>query len=110
MDDRVYIVTRADLSVGAQLAQTAHAATEFVATHPEEAATWRATSNSLVVVTAPDEVALVHLIDRAQVMGVRPTVFREADYDDEITAIALPVGRASRRLCGSLPLGGRQHT
>lgn len=102
-------MTRADLSVGAQLAQTAHAATEFVANHPEEAASWRATSNSLVVLTAADEVALNHLIDRALVLGIQPTVFREADYGDEITAIALPVGKASRRVCGHLPLGGKNH-
>lgn len=103
----MYIVTRADLSVGAQLAQTAHAATEFVATHPDEAAEWRATSNSLVVVNAPDEDALINLIFKAQAIGVEPTVFRESDYRDEITAIALPVGRNSRRLCSNLPLGGK---
>lgn len=100
-------MTRADLSVGAQLAQTAHAATEYVATHPEEAASWRSTSNSLVVVTAPDESALSELIRKAKKFGVEPTVFRESDYDDQITSIALPVGRSSRRLCSNLPLGGR---
>ncbi len=104
----MYIVTREDLAPGEQLAQVAHAATEFVSQHPESAAEWRAMSNSLVVVATPDETSLVRLIDRALVAGVRPTVFREADYGDAVTAVALPTGKASRKLCANLPLGGRQ--
>lgn len=64
-------------------------------------------SNSLVVVTVPDEDALIELIFKAQERDLFPTVFRESDYRNQITAIALPPVDAARRLCSNLPLGGR---
>lgn len=105
-DQKIYLITRADLSTGAQLAQTAHVIADFTAQHPTEADTWRTTSNSLIVVAAPTEQTLYNVISKAHLRHVPTTIFREPDYGNEITAVALAPGKQSRRLCANFPLAG----
>jgi peptidyl-tRNA hydrolase len=86
---RLYVVVRADLSPGEQLAQSCHALRAFVAQHPETDARWFAESNNLVVLKAKDEPSLSELSRLAARRGLRAACFREPDYDDALTAIAL---------------------
>ena len=100
--DRLYLVTRADLSPGQQAVQAAHALRAFVATHPEADAHWFRTSNTLVLLAVADEQALGELAARAGDRGIPCAPFREPDQANELTAIAL--GHEARRLCARLPL------
>jgi hypothetical protein len=95
-------VTRADLPPGTQACQAAHAALDFAVTHPELVAKWHSTSNTLVVLAAPDELALHWLADDARASGFRTVHFYEPDLGDCLTAVALEP--AAHRLVSHLPL------
>lgn len=103
----MFVVTRADLSAGSQIAQTAHAVSEYALTRTVEAARWREDSNSLVVVAAPGLPELEALAARARDRGLDPVEFREPDMGGELTAVLLPGGSAlPGKLVANLPLAG----
>ena len=54
----------------------------------------------------PDESCLLHLAGRAQDEGIEHSVFREPDFDNSVTAVAL--GPAGRRLVSNLALALRR--
>lgn len=103
--EKLYIVTRSDLSPGARLAQSAHAAIAFVLAFPESSRTWHDSSNNLVILEAPSEDALQGLAARAAKAGVPCVTFQEPDMGGTTTAVAL--GRDAARLVSSLPLALR---
>jgi peptidyl-tRNA hydrolase len=105
--DKLYVATRADLSVGYQIAQAMHAAVDLCVQHPHLAAAWHTTSNSLIVLASVDERALYTLLNRAQARGVHAVAFREPDLGDELTAVAFAPGEVTVQLCANLPLAGR---
>jgi len=78
----------------------------FVAAHPAIAQHWYRNSNNLVVLQVPNEECLLALAERAQEAGIAHSVFREPDYDETATAVALEP--AGRRLVSTLPLLLRQ--
>lgn len=99
---KLYVVTRADLPPGAQAAQATHGAIAFVMEHPVEARYWHLKSNNLVLLQTPNEDCLMHLAQRAQDAGIAFSVFREPDFDNTVTAVALEP--AGARLVSNLPL------
>lgn len=102
MAAKLYLVTRSDLPPGQQAVQACHAMRAFVAEHPQLDQLWYTSSNHLAFLSVQDEAGLHDLINRAERRGVRFSLFREPDRDDELTAIALEP--AARRLCQGLPL------
>lgn len=106
MSDKLFIVTRADLPPGARAAQLAHAALAFAFEHPEIAGAWHRGSNNIVLLEARDEQALHALGARAGAAGVAWSMFREPDFDNATTAIA--IGPDGWRLVSSLPLALRE--
>jgi len=95
---------------GLQIAQAVHAAFAFAHQRPELVGPWMHNSNYLIVVSVPDEGALMDLISEAAHRGIGRTATREPDLDDELTAVALEPGPAAARLCSSLPLALRGAT
>jgi len=77
----------------------------FTMAHPIVANYWFTKSNNLVVLQVPNEGCLTHLASRAQEAGVEHSVFREPDFDDTVTAVALEP--AGARLVSNLPLALR---
>jgi hypothetical protein len=65
---------------------------------------WIIQSNFLVIVSVPDEDALLDLITEASRRGIIRTAVREPDLNNEATAVALAPGDATRKLCANLPL------
>lgn len=94
---------RADLPPGLQAAQAVHAGLQFQAEHPQAVLSWLHDSNYLVVVSVPDEAALLALDKRAEQRGIPRTTVREPDLDDEMTAVTLAPVPEARRLCANLP-------
>lgn len=88
MNEKLYIITRADLPAGAMLAQSVHAMRLFVATHPEVDREWYELSNNLVCLCVPDEPALERLRDSLQSRGIPVAAFQEPDFKDALTALA----------------------
>lgn len=102
---KLYVIVRADLAPGALCAQAVHAALAFAHTHPDLAREWYADSGNLVILAAPDERALYALCERVGAVGVPSASFREPDYADSLTALALAPSGA--RLVSCLPLALR---
>lgn len=106
MSDKLFIVTRSDLPPGARAAQLAHAALAFAFEHSEIAKSWHLNSNNIVLLEAKDEQALHALGARAGAAKIAWTMFREPDFDNATTAIAIaPEGW---RIVSSLPLALRE--
>lgn len=100
--EKLYLVVRSDLPAGQQAVQAAHARREFSAQHSETDLHWYETSNHLAILAVPNEAALLRLVERAGDQGLKVSVFKEPDRDNETTAIALEP--AAKRLCKNLPL------
>jgi peptidyl-tRNA hydrolase len=102
---KMYVIARADLDPGMQLAQSCHALRLFTAEHPALDREWYEESNNLVCLAVPDEKALKALCRSAESAGVPYSRFHEPDLGNSLTAVALaPAGTG---LVGSLPLALR---
>lgn len=102
MGDKLYIVTRHDLSPGQQAVQGMHALREFVATHPEIDQAWYTSSNFIAFLSVDDEEKLETLCDRAWMAKVHFATFRESDLNDSLTAVCLSPNAA--KLCKGMKL------
>ncbi len=91
-------VTRADLPLGAQACQAAHAALDFAVIFPAETSDWHATSNTLVLLAVPDELALGWLCRDAELASLRVIRVHEPDLGHALTAAA--VEPAAPGCCG----------
>lgn len=88
--------------------QSAHVAIDFQHEHPQEAAQWQTKSNYLALLTVADEEALIKLISKALLIGIKYTLFREPDLNNEITAVAFEPSDRARKLTSSCPLLGKE--
>jgi peptidyl-tRNA hydrolase len=104
----MYVAVRADLSPGLATAQAVHAAFAFSRAHPEITNAWMDLSQYLVIVSVPDENALLTLLAKAAGAEVDYTLWREPDLEHTGTALALGPCPLSKRLCANMPLLGRQ--
>lgn len=104
MGDKMYIITREDLSPGVQAVQGQHALAEFMITFPGTAKEWHENSNYLGFLSIPNEASLIELADRAVRKDLRVAWFREPDLDNQVTAIAIEPGSKSKKLCSRLKL------
>ena len=104
--DKLFVIVRADLSPGAQVAQTAHAVAEFSIAHPDAFRSWAAEQRTIVCLNIQNEATLADLLKLAEAKGVARAGFTEPDFGGELTAIAL--GPGGDRLVSCLPLALRQ--
>lgn len=81
-----------------------HALRQFTAEHPEVDRQWFEISNYLGLLSVANEQELHQLIEKAQQLDIKLSVFREPDINDQITAIALAPGARSKKLCSTLTL------
>lgn len=88
--------------------QATHAAIDFQHEHQAEAINWHTKSNYLAILTTSDQESLIRLITKAIVTGIKHTIFREPDIDNEITAICFEASDAARKLTSSCPLLGKE--
>lgn len=100
--DKLYLVTRSDLSPGYQAVQSCHAMRQFIADFPEVDKEWFKKSNYLALLTVASEGELTELANKAAEKGFRCARFYEPDVNDALTAIALEP--AARTLCKKLSL------
>ena len=106
--EKLRVVTRRDLPIAYQAVQSGHAAIDFQYQHPVEAKDWQTQSNYLAFLTVADEAELIKLISRAILSGIKHTVFREPDLDNQITAVAFEPSEAARKMTSSCPLLGKE--
>ena len=106
-EQKLYIITRSDLSPGLQIAQSCHALREFVEIHPKIDKAWYKDSNYLVILSVNNEFSLELLIEKAKENDIKFALFREPDLDDQITAVAFEPSINSKHLFRDLPLAGK---
>ncbi len=106
---KLRVVTRRDLSLPTQAVQSAHAAIDFQHAHPKEASEWQTKSNYLALLTVANEEELYKLSEKAAIRGIKYTIFREPDINNEITAIAFEPSDASKKITSSCPLLGKNN-
>lgn len=85
---KLYLVTREDLSPAQQAVQAAHALTEYLIQHREGASSWYSSSNTIALLSVPTEESLSILAHKARRKGFMISEFREPDRLDELTAVA----------------------
>lgn len=102
--EKLYIVTRRDLSPGLQTAQVAHAAFQFAYEHRPLAQSWLQESNFLIILSTENEEELEALGHTAETKNLPVTWFREPDIEDELTAIAIAPSPATVEMTAHLPL------
>ena len=102
--EKLYAVSRRDLSLQQQMMQAAHAAIEFQHEHPDIAKEWNDISKYLVFLTVKDEKELNRLLDKAKFYDLKFTAFHEPDIDNQLTAIAVEPCERARKICSNLPL------
>jgi hypothetical protein len=98
--NKLYVVVRADITPGLQIAQSCHAVEQFHRDHPE-LAIWQ----NIVCLQVPDKEELAKIAYNAS-GRFASSLFREPDLQDEPTAIALEEGAS--KLLSCLPLALRQ--
>ncbi len=107
-NQKLYVIVRRDLLPGAQACQGLHAFREFVEKFPLVEAVWYRESNYLCMLSVPDEIALLLLIQEAEEKGVRWAAFKEPDFDNQYTAVALEPTDEAMQICACLPLALRE--
>lgn len=103
-EGKLYIVVRANLPHGAQLAQAIHAARMFAHEHTAVEHEWFTQSNTIVVCRVDDELMLRKLHAQATDRQLRTSLFCEPDLGGSATAIALEP--KAKKLCRGLKLAG----
>lgn len=101
---KLYIVTRRDLTPGMQAAQSVHAAFEFARTHPLITEHWMENSNNICVLAVENEIELIGLLGATKMLNLDSVAFYEPDVGNELTAIAIEPCDISQRLVSRLDL------
>lgn len=102
--DKLYLITRRDISPGYQAVQSCHAMRQFVNDHPEIDNVWFKQSNYIVLLSVESEKELAQLYVQALEKGIKSACFFEPDINDQMTAIALEPGIKSNNMCKKLQL------
>lgn len=104
INQKLYVITRRDLSLGQQAVQSAHAAIEFQHEHSEIAKEWNTNSKYLVFLCVENEQNLQILLSKIQFKDLKYSLFFEPDIGNQLTAICIEPGQASKKLVSNLPL------
>lgn len=102
MKQKLFLVVRSDLSIAQQAVQIAHALSTFYHEHRLLEDKWYKDSQHLVLVSVPNRIELLKLVEKARRKGAAFSVFCEPDIGNEITAVALE--HKAKNLCSRLPL------
>ena len=104
INQKLYVITRRDLSPGDQMTQSCHAGIDFQHQHPEIAKQWNKESNYLIILSVENEERLFLCLEKFKYYGLKTTEFREPDIENQLTAIAIEPGELTRKLTKKLPL------
>ena len=95
-------ITRQDISAGYQVAQTAHAVSQFSYKYHKTFTDWITSYNCIVSLAAKDEAELQSLLD--SIDDIEVVGFCEPDIDNQLTAICFFATEEVRKKFASIPL------
>lgn len=110
MNNKLYLVTRADLSHGQQASQLVHGTVSFALEHKKLFKEWQRSSNVIVCLNVNNEVELEFLRSKAQSLnktiegGYAFSCFREPFMKHSLTCVVLEPTTTSKELCLGLKL------
>lgn len=102
--DKLFVVTRRDLSPGYQAVQSIHAAQQFAMNFPLTYQEWLDRSGYIALLSVEDERELKELAMEAAGKKLAVCGFFEPDIVWGMTAIVIEPGQKSARLLQKLPL------
>lgn len=107
---KFYLITRRDLTVGEQLAQTNHALAQFAYEKSLTFREWVEKSNYIVILSVQDESQLKEIKQKLIDKEITFSEFVEPDYGHQLTSIAISPEYSDSvgRLFSSLPLAGKE--
>lgn len=103
-NDKLYLITRKDLSFGQQAVQSAHALSEFSIKNSEIYKEWFEKSNYLAILAVENQYKLLDLIEKLILNNIIFSIFKEPDLNNQITAIAIEPGEKSKKICRDINL------
>lgn len=86
--NKLFVIVRKDLEIGAKAAQAVHAVSRFLLENRDQ--TW---NNETIVIIEDEDI--VYWRDRSYAMGLDYSYFEEPDLDNLMTAIAIHTERHS---------------
>ena len=108
-NEKLRIVTVRDIHPGAQLAQSAHAMSQFAVEYPVQFKDWYENSQYVACLSIEDEKSLLVLAEKLSQRGIAVSVFREPDYNHKATSIAIEACEESRKLTSNLRLAQKEY-
>jgi hypothetical protein len=102
MQNRLYVIGRADLAPGLRAAQAGHAVAAFALRYPRRFRHWR--NGYLIFLEVEDGETLARVHTAAKHRALRTAEWHEPDLDGELTAFALVPSRRTRNFCSTFPL------
>ena len=85
--ERIYTITRKDISFGQKIVQSNHASTQYLIDHsPHIEGKW--SNGSIICLELGNEKSLKRWIKKLEDNDIKYSLFREPDMNHEITAIA----------------------
>lgn len=96
---RLYILIRDDLKPGQQAVQAGHALASFMLRHPKNE--WK---NKTLIYLTVDYWQLDVWKNIAEIKNLQYAIFREPDYNNEQTAIAILANDETKKMFSNLPL------
>ena len=108
-DSNLITITRQDLPVGTQIAQSCHSVADFAYHKPYEFKNWRENSNYKICLASKDEESLIKTYNKLLENGAKVIAFREPDLGNEMTAITLLGELNIRKYTTYLPLAGKEY-
>lgn len=101
---KLYVITRDDLSPAQQAVQSAHAVADFIISNPEVSKFWHDTSNYLIILSVPTEFELQRTAQTLKAADLTFSPFHEPDIDNQLTAIAIEPSDRARSFCSRFKL------
>ena len=108
-NEKLRIVTVRDIHPGAQLAQSAHAMSQFAVEYPAQFKDWYENSQYVACLSIENEESLLSLAEKLRERGIAVSVFREPDYNHKATSIAIEACEQARRLTSNLRLAQKEY-
>ena len=103
INQKLYVITREDLSPAYQAVQSAHVIADFIFQHGDKANVWHNISNSIIILSAPAERDLYAVLKTLRGLNISFTQFNEPDLGYALTAVALAPGKETKQFCAQFP-------
>ena len=101
--NKLTIVTRRDLTAGAQSAQATHSALLFSQEFPHICQEW-SKEPYLALLSVRDEFELHRLIFKLKKSNLNFSIFTEPDIDNQVTSVCIEPSDKTKKITSSLPL------